>query len=135
MTRSDGDQFRYNEQDRESDYSRVSTGYQDLGKAKRQRVTSGNPKKRGGGNEPLAKTKVIKGTFANKEDAQRAADAKMNEIKRQMTKFSISLVYGIPQNQYRVICQTGGFKNDIGRLKWIVEKATHQYVQSGGLTT
>lgn len=135
VTRSTGDQFRYNEQDRESDYTSVSAGYQDLGKAKRQRVTSGNPEKRGGGNDPTTKTKVIKGTFASKEDAQRAADAKMNEIKRQMAKFSISLAYGIPEISTESPVKLDGFKNEIDRLRWIVEKATHTYNKSNGLIT
>jgi phage protein D len=135
VTRSTGDQFRYNEQDRESDYTGVSAGYQDLGKAKRQRVTSGNPEKRGGGNDPTTKTKVIKGTFASKEDAQRAADAKMDEIKRQMAKFSISLAYGIPEISTESPVKLDGFKNEIDRLKWIVEKATHTYNKSNGLIT
>ncbi|WP_446083288.1 contractile injection system protein, VgrG/Pvc8 family [Acinetobacter sp. 1125_18A] len=135
VTRSTGDQFRYNEQDRESDYTGVSAGYQDLGKAKRQRVTSGNPEKRGGGNDPTTKTKVIKGTFASKEDAQRAANAKMDEIKRQMAKFSISLAYGIPEISTESPVKLDGFKNEVDKLRWIVEKATHTYNKSNGLFT
>lgn len=73
LTRKDGDQFRYSEQDRESDHTGVSASYQDTGKAKREK----------------GKVKHLKGTFANKEEAERASKAKMDEIKRQMAKFSI----------------------------------------------
>ncbi|MGR3976417.1 hypothetical protein FW754_01750 [Acinetobacter sp. 1207_04] len=135
LTRNDGDQFRYNEQDRESDYTGVSASYQDLGKATRKRVTSGNPEKRGGGNDPTTKTKVIKGTFASKEEAQRATDAKMAEIKRQMAKFSINLALGMPEISTESPVKLDGFKKEIDQLKWIVEKATHNYAKSGGLTT
>ena len=135
LTRNDGDQFRYNEQDRESDYTGVSASYQDLGKATRKRVTSGNPEKRGGGNDPTTKTKVIKGTFANKEEAQRATDAKMAEIKRQMAKFSINLALGIPEISTESPVKLEGFKKEIDQLKWIVEKATHTYNKSNGLIT
>ena len=135
LTRNDGDQFRYSEQDRESDYTGVSAGYQDLGKATRKRVTSGSPEKRGGGNDSNTKTKVIKGTFASKAEAQRAADAKMAEIKRQMAKFSITTAYGIPEISTESPVKLDGFKTEINKLKWIVEKATHSYAKSGGLTT
>lgn len=135
LTRNDGDQFRYSEQDRESDYTGVSASYQDFGKATRQRVTSGNPEKRGGGNDTTTKTKVIKGTFASKEEAQRATDAKMAEIKRQMAKFSINLAEGIPQISTESPVKLNGFKNEIDRLKWIVEKATHTYNKPNGLMT
>lgn len=135
LTRNDGDQFRYNEQDRESDYTGVSASYQDLGKATRKKVTSGNPEKRGGGNDPTTKTRVIKGTFANKEEAQRATDAKMAEIKRQMAKFSINLALGIPEISTESPVKLNGFKKEIDQLKWIVEKATHTYSNSNGLIT
>ena len=98
-------------------------------------MTSGNPEKRGGGNDPTTKTKVIKGTFASKEDAQRAADAKMDEIKRQMAKFSISLAYGIPEISTESPVKLDGFKNEVDKLRWIVEKATHTYNKSNGLIT
>ena len=135
LTRNDGDQFRYNEQDRESDYTAVSASYQDLGKATRKRVTSGNPEKRGGSNDPSTKTKVIKGTFASREEAQRATDAKMAEIKRQMAKFSINLALGMPEISTESPVKLDGFKNEIDQLNWIVEKATHSFSKSGGLTT
>lgn len=135
LTRNDGDQFRYNEQDRESDYTGVSAGYQDLGKATRKRVTSGSPEKRGGGNDSNTKTKVIKGTFASKAEAQRAADAKMAEIKRQMAKFSITTAYGIPEISTESPVKLSGFKAEVDKLKWIVEKATHSYAKNGGLVT
>lgn len=57
LTRRDGDQFRYSEQDRESDHTGVSASYHDTGKAKRETVTAGTE----------GKVKKLKGTFANKE--------------------------------------------------------------------
>lgn len=131
LTRNDGDQFRYLEQDRDSDYTGVSASYHDQGKATRKRATSGNPETRGGGNDPSTKTKVLKGTFASKEEAQRAADAKMAEIKRQMAKFSISTAFGIPSISTETPMNLDGFKPQVDKLKWIVEKATHRYSTSG----
>lgn len=133
LTRSSGDQFKYSEQDRDSDYTGVSASYHDQGKATRKRATSDNPEARGGGDNPNTKTKVLKGTFASKEEAQRAADAKMAEIKRQMAKFSITTAFGIPSISTESPVLLDGFKPQVDKLKWIVEKATHSY-STGGLT-
>lgn len=124
LTRNDGDQFRYSEQDRESDHTGVSASYHDTGKAKRETVTAGTE----------GKVKKLKGTFANKEEADRASKAKMDEIKRQMAKFSITTAFGIPSISTESPVKLDGFKPQVDRLKWIVEKATHRYSTSG-LTT
>lgn len=125
LTRNDGDQFRYSEQDRESDHTGVSASYQDTGKAKREKAVSGEK----------GKVKHLKGTFANKEEAERASKAKMAEIKRQMAKFSITTAYGIPEISTESPVKLQSFKAEVDKLKWIVEKATHSYAKSGGLTT
>ena len=135
ITRKDGDQFRYSEQDRDSDYTGVSASYHDQGKAKRQRTTAGKVEERGGGDDKNTKTKALKGTFASKEEAQRAADAKMSEIERKKATFSISLAYGVPSISTESPVKLQGFKAQIDQMKWIVEKATHNYDRSAGLAT
>jgi len=77
----------------------------------------------------------MKGTFANKEEAERASAAKMAEIKRQMAKFSINLAYGLPEISTESPVKLNGFKAEVDKLKWIVEKATHSYAKSGELIT
>lgn len=134
ITRNDGDQFRYSEKDRESDYTAVSASYHDQGKATRKRATSGQAETYGGGNDNTTKTKALKGTFASKEEAQRAADAKMAEIKRQMANFSITLATGIPQISTESPVKLDGFKAQVDQLQWIVAKVVHDYSKSG-LTT
>ena len=59
----------------------------------------------------------------------------MNEIKRQIAKFIISLAYGIPEISTESPVKLDSFKSEIDRLKWIVEKSTHSFNKSGGLTT
>lgn len=135
ITRKLGDQFRYSEQDRDSDYTGVSASYHDQGKAKRERTTAGKVEERGGGDDKDTKTKALKGTFASKEEAQRAADAKMAEIERKKATFSISLAYGVPSISTESPVKLQGFKTQIDAMKWIVEKATHNYDRSAGLTT
>lgn len=121
LTRNDGDQFRYSEQDRESDHTGVSASYHDTGKAKRENVTSGAE----------GKVKKLKGTYANKEEAERVSTAKMDEIKRQMAKFSMTTAFGIPSISTETPTILNGFKPQVDKLKWIVEKATHSYSTSG----
>lgn len=134
ITRQDGDQFRYAEEDRDSDYTGVAASYQDKGKAKRTRITSGKPEVRGGGNDPNTKTRVLKGTFADADSAKRAADAEMAKIKRQMATFNITTAYGIPEISTESPVKLQSFKQQVDQLKWIVAKATHSYSTSG-LTT
>lgn len=134
VTRQDGDQFRYAEEDRDSDYTGVAASYQDKGKAKRTRVTSGKPEIRGGGDDLNTKTRVLKGTFADEASAKRAADAEMAKVKRQMATFSITTAFGIPSISTESPTKLQGFKKQVNQLKWIVAKATHSYSTSG-LTT
>ena len=125
MTKNSGDQFRYSEQDRESDHTGVSASYQDTGKAKREKVVNGDK----------GKVKHLKGTFANKAEAERASAAKMAEIKRQMARFSINLVYGLLEISTESPIKIQSFKSEVDKLKWIVEKATHNYTKSDGFNT
>ena len=121
LTRRDGDQFRYSEQDRESDYTGVTAGYHDTGKATRKIAHAGD----------TGHVRRLKGTYANEAEAKRAADAKMAEIKRQMAKFSITTAFGIPSISTETPINLDGFKPQVDKLKWIVEKATHSYSTSG----
>ncbi|MGA9698027.1 MAG: hypothetical protein WBQ67_03705 [Acinetobacter sp.] len=57
LTRNDGDQFRHNEQDHESDHTSVLASYQDTCKAKCDKGITGEK----------SKVKHLKGTFANRE--------------------------------------------------------------------
>lgn len=124
ISRQTGDQYRYNEEDRNSDYTGVSADYQDKNQAKKETVTAGEN----------SKVKKLKQNFATKEEATQAVQAKMSEKNRKMAKFSISTAFGIPDISTEQAVQLQGFKPQIDNLKWIVAKATHQYSTSG-LTT
>jgi len=52
-----------------------------------------------------------------------------------MAKFSITTAYGIPEISTESPVMLEGFKSEVDKLKWIVEKATHSYAKSGGLIT
>lgn len=124
LTRRDGDQFKYSEQDRDSNYTGVTAGYQNMGKATRKHARVGEK----------GKVKRLKGTYANEAEANRAAKAKMAEMKRQKFNFSINMALGEPKLSTETPVKLTGFKKEIDALNWIVSKATHHYSTSG-LTT
>lgn len=124
LSRRDGDQCRYAEQDRDSDISGVSASYHDPGTAQRQTTTAGT----------AAKPKHLKGTHPDRASAQRAADAEHQRIKRRRATFSITTAHGRPDIGTESPVRLQGFKPQIDRLQWIVAKATHSLSRSG-LTT
>ncbi len=135
ITRQIGDQYRYSVEDRQADYTGVSAGYQDKGRATKQSVTAGNVEKRGGGDNPNTKTKRLKGAYKSKDAANAAAAAEMKRIEDQQATFSISTAYAYPAITTESPIKLTGFKQAIDDLKWTVDKATHSYSKSGGLTT
>lgn len=134
ITRATGDRFRYSESDRDSDYTGVSAHYQDQGKATRKRVTAGETEQYGGGDSTSTKTKSLKGTFASKEEAERAAAAEMQRVKRSSVSFSITLAIGRPDIGTESPITLKGFKTQVDKMTWIVGKVTHRY-STGGLVS
>ena len=126
ITRQTGDQFRYSVEDRQSDYDNVSASYQDKSEAKRKTVNTKGKK---------GKTKKLKGTYKSKDAAHAAAQAESKRIKEQQAKFSIATAYAYPAVTTESPITLQGFKAEIDVLKWTVDKATHTYGKSSGLTT
>jgi phage protein D len=106
-------------------YERQKQKLADIGKARREKSVSGEK----------SKVKYLKVTFATKTETERAAKEKMAGIKWQMAKFNLTTAYGIPEISTESPVKLQGFKAEVGKLKWIVEKATHSFAKSGGLTT
>lgn len=125
LTRHDGNDFKYSEQDRESDYTGVTAGYQNTGKAKREIAHAGEQ----------GKVRRLKGTYADQAAAQRAANAKMSEIKRQKSKFSMRLAIGMPEISTESPVVLRGFKKEIDGMSWIVSEATHTFDKNSGLVS
>lgn len=126
ITRRTGDSYRYNVEDRQGDYDNVSASYQDTETAKRKTVNI---------NDDKTKTKRLKGTYKSKEAATAAANAEAKRIEDEQAKFSINTAYAYPAVTTESPIQLQGFKSEIDRLKWTVDKATHDYSKNGGLTT
>lgn len=126
ITRSKGDSFRYSVEDRESDVDNVQASYTDTKKAKKQTVQT-NPNGK--------KTKALKGNFKDKQSAEQAVHAEKNRIINTQAKFNINLATAYPAVTTESPITLQGFKDEIDNLKWTVEKATHSYSRSQGLTT
>lgn len=164
ITRQTGDQYRYSIEDRQSDYTGVTASYQDKSQAtknkaeakkaghpskpaqssskaqnaakdKKATVSTGNPEPKGGGNDPGKKTKHLKGVYKDKTSAEAAAHAEMQRIEQQQARFSITTAQAYPAISTESPVQLKGFKADIDALHWTVDKATHSYSKSSGLTT
>lgn len=126
ITRRIGDSYRYSVEDRQSDYDGVSASYQDKNEAKRKTVNSSDAK---------SKNKKLKGTYKSKDAATAAADAEDKRMKEQQAKFSIATAYAYPAVTTESPITLQGFKAEIDALKWTVDKATHTYGKSSGLTS
>ena len=126
ITRRTGDQFRYMVEDRQADYDDVSASYQDKKDAKRKTVKTADAKR---------KTKKLKGTYKSREAANAAAQAESKRIKEQQAMFSLNTAYAYPAVTTESPVTLQGFKAEIDALKWTVDKATHSYSKSSGLTT
>lgn len=129
ITRRTGDSYRYSVEDRQGDYDNVAASYQDKDAAKRKTVNADDSAKIKG------KTKKLKGAYKSKKAAKSAADSESKRIKEQQAKFSIATAYAYPAVTTESPITLQGFKAEIDALKWTVDKATHSYSKSGGLTT
>lgn len=126
LKRDKGDQFRFNIEDRQSDVDNVQADYHDKKNAKKVTVDTDQ-----GGQKP----KKLKGTFKDEKTAAAAANAEKKRIEGEQTKFSINCAFGYPAISTESPIEIQGFKAEIDSLRWTVNKATHSYSKSKGLTT
>lgn len=126
LTRTKGDSFRFSIEDRQSDVDNVQADYHDKKNAKKVTVDTDQ-----GGQKP----KKLKGTFKDEKTAAAAANAEKKRIEGEQAKFSINCAFGYPAITTESPIQLQGFKAEIDELKWTVDRATHSYSKSQGLTT
>lgn len=126
LKRDKGDQFRFSIEDRQGDVDNVQASYHDKDKAEKVTVDTDSS-----GQKP----KKLKGTFKDKQTATAAATAEQKRIEGEQGKFSINCAFGYPAITTESPIELQGFKPEIDALKWTVDKATHSYSKSGGLTT
>ena len=126
VKRDKGDQFRFSIEDRQGDVDNVQASYHDKSKAKKVTVDTNK-----GGQKP----KKLKGNFKDEKTATAAAHAEKKRINGEQAKFSINCAFGYPAISTESPIELQGFKAEVDALKWTVDKATHSYSKSQGLTT
>lgn len=126
VQRDKGDQFNFSIEDRQGDVDNVQASYQDKTKAKKVTVDT---------NKSGQKPKKLKGNFKDEKTATAAAHAEKKRIEGEQAKFSINCAFGYPAITTESPIELQGFKQEIDGLKWTVDKATHSYSKSQGLTT
>ena len=125
--RIDGlEKFRFSIEDRQGDVDNVQATYHDAKQAKKVTVNT---------NTDGQKPKRLKGNFKDEKTATAAANAEKKRIEGEQGKFSINCAFGYPAISTESPIELQGFKVEIDSLKWTVDKATHSYSKSQGLTT
>lgn len=135
ITRADGDHHRYGLTDRNT-YTGVVAYWHDLKTAKRSKVHVGKPK----WHRHAVKAgtdgyrKHLRETYATKEEAEKAAAAELERLKRGGANLSLTLALGRPELFPEVPARTLGWKSEIDDTEWIVKEVRHQ-IGDGGFTT
>lgn len=126
LNRTKGDSFSFSIEDRQGDVDNVQASYHDPKQAKKVTVDTNTGGK---------KAKKLKGNFKDEKTATAAANAEKKRIEGEQGKFSINCAFGYPAISTESPIELQGFKAEIDSLKWTVDKATHSYSKSQGLTT
>lgn len=124
LQRSDGDRHRFHEADRDA-YTGIRARWHDLGAARGRTVLAGT----------TGHVKFLRGDFASKEDAERAAEAELARARRGASTFALDIAIGRPDAYPEMPALTRGWKPEIDAIDWIVVKATHQLTPNDGYTT
>lgn len=135
ITRRDGDHHRYGLTDRNT-YTGVIAYWHDLKTAKRSKVQVGKPK----WHRHAVKVgtdgyrKHLRETYATKEEAEKAAAAELERLKRGGANLSLTLALGQPELFPEMPARTLGWKPEIDATEWIVKEVRHQ-IGDGGFVT
>lgn len=74
-------------------------------------------------------------TFANKEEAMRAAEAQWSAIQRNGAKFSFTLAQGRADLRPEMPVMVTGFKKVINDTRWVIKKVTHTMDTKGFISS
>lgn len=147
ITRASGDKHTFNIADREN-YNGVKASYQDTRSAKKGEVVidasnsvavkekaSKDKKKVTVTTYPNPdNVKVLRHTYANKTNAERAARAEWQRIQRGVATFGITLARGRPELFPELPAVVRGWKPQIDNTSWTVARVTHS-LSNHGYTT
>lgn len=123
LTRQHGDKHRYHTASRDA-YSGVRAQWHDADDAKEKSEligTDDNPKR-------------LRHVYANQTDAEKAAQAEWNRVKRGKATLQLTLALGRPNITPMMHVKMQGFKPPIGNTEWLIVKTTHS-LSTQGMTT
>lgn len=123
LTRTDGDQHRYLQADRDS-YDGVRAYYYDVNSAKKQEAIAG-----GGDN-----LKDLRHTYSDQQSALRAARSEFRRLKRGSATLSYSLAMGRPDLIPELTYTLQGVKAEIDEIIWYGGNVQHSLSADSGYT-
>ncbi|WP_255296180.1 phage late control D family protein [Xenorhabdus cabanillasii] len=146
LTRQSGDGYRFSLADR-SAYTGVSASWLNTRDPQQKTQVTVKRKRRKPASQPKPEAKqgdylvgsegnvlVMKHTYANKANAERAAKAEWEKIQRGIASFSIQLAKGRPELFPEMAVRVSGFKPQIDGADWTLVTVTHT-LNDSGLTT
>jgi uncharacterized protein len=149
IDRKEGDRHRFAVADREA-YTAVRAYYFDVRKALRGEVqvnskaaqtirekrttTTDTPETPDPSISDTGNTKSLRHTYANKDNALRAAHAEWARLQRGVATFSLTLAEGRPDLMPELPASVTGFKPQIDTIAWTLTKVMHSLTDSGYTT-
>lgn len=136
INRSLGDSHSFSIADREA-YTGVKAYWLDYKKAKISSSTSGNANSDDKSVLVGAEgnVKVLRHTYASKQNAHRAATNQWRKLQRGACQFSMTLAQGRPDLFPEMPVTVQGFKQEIDSSEWIITRCTHSITATNGFTT
>ena len=156
ITRQSGDSHHFGVADRDA-YSGVVAYWQNDKGAKRQKVKAKKPwqksKQKAEPETPLNQNgapvsvgekeimvgsndnvKTLRHTYANKQNAERAARAMWDKLQRGVATFTITLAMGRPELFPELPVSVSGFKPQIDNSDWLLTRVEHNITDTGYTT-
>jgi uncharacterized protein len=145
ITRQSGDSHHFGVADRDA-YSGVVAYWQNDKAAKRQTVKAKKPTEAKpsdvkvivgekeimvGSNDNV---KTLRHTYANKQNAERAARAMWDKLQRGVANFTITLAMGRPELFPELPVSVSGFKPQIDNSDWLLTRVEHNITDTGYTT-
>ncbi|ACR70292.1 phage late control D family protein [Edwardsiella ictaluri] len=128
ITRADGDSHRFSIADREA-YTGVTAYWLDTRKAKKRASKvnreQGDNVESGVMVGKEGNIKVLRHTYASKQNAWRAAKSALMQLQRGAATFSLSLARGRPDLFSELPVQVKGFKAEIDSTAWVITRCVH----------
>ncbi|MCU1717438.1 contractile injection system protein, VgrG/Pvc8 family [Pseudomonas sp. 5P_3.1_Bac2] len=124
LHRNDGDQHKFSQPDR-NQYTGVKAYYHDLNSAQKKSAIAGDP----------TTVQELRHLYGSAEEAQSAANAQLQKLKRGSASLTFMLAKGRPELHPEQSFYVLGIKDSISAIKWLGKKLTHKFTATSFTTT